>query len=189
MVTGEWTISLHLAIFFELFWLDLFPVGTYIPPNASISLLLSLGVARYFAMDTSAMLAVPMALSLPASMLSSKMEHWQRRMQDKGYNTVVNWGRKINKQDDVAPTGRVVAVSLLQQFAINIVFFCACLLVLIGTIKLISLVLGYLPVINSVTWPALWFVAALGAILSLRVRRSYLVCLFSLLAVLVSTLF
>ncbi len=137
-------------------------------------MLLVLGVSRYFGIDQAALLAVPIMISLPAALLSAKVEYWQRRMQASGYNRIIRWGRKGEESD---AAGRVILLSLFQILALHVVFLCACLLVLIGTIWAMSWYLGHLPVINGVTWLHLWFVAGIGGIMSLRVRRSYVLFL------------
>lgn len=174
LLTGEWGLAASLAIFFELLWLDLFPAGTYIPPNAGASMLLTLGVARYFGIDQASLLAVPMVISLPASMLSSKMEYLQRHMQNKSYNRILQWARMPRSANE---PGNVIAFSLLQQALFHAMFFSVALLVLIGTIKVMYWYIGHLPSIARVTWLHLWFFAAIGGVLSLRVRAAYLVFL------------
>ncbi|UZP69125.1 PTS sugar transporter subunit IIC [Desulfovibrio mangrovi] len=180
VATGEWALAIHVAIFFELIWLDLFPAGTYIPPNAVASMLLTLGVSRYFNIQDASLLAFPMLVSLPAALLASRIEYWQRKMQNAGYNRLIQWGRK--DVEDSEP-GRILFRSLLQSFVMHVAFFCLCQLVLIGTIRGLSWYLGHLPVINGVEWLHLWFVAGLGGVMSLRVRRSYFVFALGLVSI------
>lgn len=45
LFTGQWMPAIHLAIFFELFWLDKFFIGSYIPPFAGFPLMLLLPLA------------------------------------------------------------------------------------------------------------------------------------------------
>ncbi len=182
LCTGEWQLAMSMALFYELFWLDLFPAGTYIPPNSAASLLLGIGVAHYYGISAPTSLAVPMLLSLPAALVAAKLEHWQRRSQNAGYNRLIWWGRHLEENNT---PGAVLFWSLVQLAVIHALFISVCLLVLIGTINLMALYIGHLPTVPGVGWPHLWFGAAIGGILSLRVPRSYLVFLLCLLCVMV----
>lgn len=180
LATGEWALAANVAIFFELFWLDLFPAGTYIPPNSVASMLLTIGVSHYFGIHEAPVLVIPMLISLPTALLFSKVEYWQRKMQNHGYNTLIQWGRK---NADVNIPGEIILRSLIQLVVIHAIFFSICLLVLIGTINAMSYYIGHLPVVQSISWMHLWFIAGIGGAMSLRVRRSYVVFLICLLGV------
>jgi PTS system mannose-specific IIC component len=169
-----------VSIFFELIWLDLFPAGTYIPPNAVAPMLLTLGVSSYFNIQDATMLALPILVSMPAALLASRIEYWQRKLQNAGYNRIIHWGRK--DAEDSVP-GRVLMQSLAQSFIMHILFFCVCQLVLILTIRGLSWYLGHLPAISGLGWMHLWFAAGIGGVMSLRVRRSYVVFLLCLVCV------
>ncbi|MFV0347535.1 MAG: PTS sugar transporter subunit IIC [Halodesulfovibrio sp.] len=180
LITGEWALAIHVSIFFELIWLDLFPAGTYIPPNAVAPMLLTLGISHYFNVQDAPTLAFPILVSLPAALLAARIEYRQRKMQNAGYNRIIHWGRK--DAEDSVP-GRVVVRSLVQSFVMHALFFCLCQLVLIVTIKGLSWYMGHLPAIPGIGWMHLWFAAGIGGVMSLRVRRSYVVFLLCLVCV------
>jgi len=50
LFSGQKDISLNLGIFFELLWLDLFPAGTFIPPQSVYAVLLTLSISYIFAL-------------------------------------------------------------------------------------------------------------------------------------------
>lgn len=181
MLTGEWTVSLYLSIFFELLWLDLFPVGTYIPPNAIFPLLLTLCASRYFSVNSPELLVIPLAISLPAAMLGAQIESFQRRSRNRSYNRLIRWGRSavdarlLRTFPERNSPGVLITVSLLQIFLLHFIFFSAYMLVLIGTIRLISAHSGHLPVVYGVTWVHIWLVGIIGCVLSLRLPRSWVV--------------
>ena len=186
LISGEWSLAIHLAIFYELFWLDLFPAGTYIPPNAFASMVLTIGVAQYFGVQSASQLVVPMAIGLPAALLGAKVEYWQRKLQNAGYNKLIHWGRRAEVTDI---SGTAILRSLVQLFLLHLAFIAVCMLVLIGTINVISWYLGHLPVIPNIEWAHLWFAACIGGVLSLRVQRSYLVFIvFLMVAVLLGSI-
>lgn len=143
-------------------------------------MLLTLGVSSYFNIQDATMLAFPMLVSMPAALLASRIEYWQRKMQNAGYNRIIHWGRR--DEEDSVP-GKVLVQSLAQSLILHALFFCLCLLVLIVTIKGLSWYLGHLPAISGVGWMHLWFAAGIGGVMSLRVRRSYVVFLLCLVCV------
>ncbi|WP_273192571.1 hypothetical protein [Oleidesulfovibrio alaskensis] len=188
VITGEWELSLSLAIFFELLWLDLFPAGTYIPPNAVGCLLLTIAATDYFGLRTPEEVAVPALLSLPAAFISARLEYMHRTMQDKAYNRALGWGRGGARRvasgiEEMPPFGMLVWNASLQLLLLQAGFFLAALLVLIGTISGLSSLLGHLPYIQGAEWPALWFVSTVGGVLAVRIPRAYAlfaatICLF-----------
>jgi mannose PTS system EIIC component len=76
---------------------------------------------------------------------------------------------------------------LLQTLGLNFVFFFTYLLVLISTISIAYDVYGSIIECSGVTWSYLWFFAALGGVLSLRVRHAYYSFFFFLFAVVLIT--
>ncbi|MFV0422838.1 hypothetical protein [Oleidesulfovibrio sp.] len=187
-MTGEWEFSLKLAVFFELLWLDLFPAGTYIPPNVVACLLLTIAGSEYFGLRSSEEIAVPLLLSLPAAFISSKIEYIHRAMQDKSYNRALSWGRAgrgaaFAGDRETAPYGMIIWKATGELLAMQAVFFMLSLLVLIGTIIGLSSLMGHLPFIEGVSWNSLWFVSAVGGVLAVRIPRAYAIfiatcCLF-----------
>lgn len=185
VMTGEWGLSMHLAIFLELFWLDLFPAGTYIPPNAIISLLLSLTIAGHFGLESAGQLAIPLLLTLPAALTGAQVEYLHRRRRNQQYTDLLHWGRgagRVDKGD--APLWRIMVRSLGELFVLNLGLFCAWLLVLAGTISMLADGVGYLPSVPGISWGHVWSVGAMGAMLALRLRRAYV--LFALVLLVAS---
>ncbi len=105
-MTGQWELALKLAVFFELIWLDLLPVGTCIVPNGTAPMLLCLAAGESFGLQSAEEMALPMLLSLPAACMSAKLEHIQRWRQDRVYNKALSWGRGEGQHaEGVAPLG------------------------------------------------------------------------------------
>ncbi|EGY27255.1 hypothetical protein DA2_0473 [Desulfovibrio sp. A2] len=182
-MTGEWGLSMHLAIFLELLWLDLFPAGTYIPPNSIITLLLTLAVAGHFGLESAGQLAIPVLLALPAALTGAHVEYLHRRWRNQQYTDLLHWGRVAEhpgKGD--SPLWRIMVRSLGELFALNLGLFCVWLLVLVGTIELMSNYIGHLPAVPGIAWGHVWFVGAMGGMLALRLRRAYAAFALALLA-------
>ena len=68
LITGQFLPVLPLAVFFELFWLDLFPVGSYIPPFPAFPFLVILSVVTMFP-------AMPMPLLLTLLLVALPLAH------------------------------------------------------------------------------------------------------------------
>lgn len=179
-ITGEWQMALSLAVFHELLWLDLFPAGTYIPPNGVLSLLLCLVVAGRFNLSSPDLLAVPLLLVLPAALCGAQLEYLLRKRENRQYNAILHWGRQP-AMDQTLPSG-IVRSSLLWHGLAQFCMFVAWSLVLDVTIRVFAAAFGYIPRVNGVLWGHLWFVAGLGGLLALRIRRAYVVFGFSLAA-------
>lgn len=187
MATGEWGLALPAAIFFELFWLDLFPIGTYIPPNGGASLLSTLAVASFFSLQVPSQLALPIVLSLPVALVSAYLEQFLRKQHDANHNKLLKLSTPDETVDEQKFLKKIIQKALLQTAAVNFAFFSVYLLVLISTISLIYSVHGAIVECPGVTWSYLWFFAALGGVLSLRIRPAYYSFFFFLCAVVVIT--
>ncbi len=173
LLTGHYQLGLGVGLFFELFWLDQIPAGTYIPPNTVFSTLLTLGLADYFLLLQPSELLLPLALSLPMALVGARLEYLQRRWQDAGYNSLLHWMRLADGRRNPRHPERLILTSVLQQLALNLAVFTVGILVLIEVVAVMRPMVGAYLRSFPITWPHLWFVAALGGILALRLNRSY----------------
>lgn len=172
-----------MGIFFELFWLDQIPAGTYIPPHTVLSAFLVLSLIYYFEMTTPAEIVYPILLSLPMALLGAKIEYFQRRWQDGGYNNLLHWARMPARRRNPDHPKRLVRFSVLQQLCMQFGFFIVAVLALAGALILLQSYEEPAALASGLRWPHLWFVAAIGGLLALRMRRSYAILLCSLLGV------
>ncbi len=178
--------ALPLAIFFELFWLDLFHVGTYVPPNGVFSLLAMLFLAGRLHIADAPDLAFPMALSLPLAILGARLETWQRKLDTLGYNRVIDAGSSYALLS--AATSRAVLSSISQIFLFSFLAFTAGTAVFYLLIWMFRLFLPDLPASSAPTWPVLWLIASGGGILALRIRWAF-ATFWAGLAILLASLF
>lgn len=185
-VTGDWQLALSLAVFHELLWLDLFPAGTYIPPNGVLSLLLGLVLAGRFGLTSPDQIAVPLLLTLPAALSGAQLEYLLRKRANRQYNEILHWGRQAVDGD--SPFAGMTRSALSTHALAQGLLFLAWSLVLDITIHLFVAFIGYIPHVNGIVWGHLWFVAGLGGLLALRVRRAYYVYAVSLAAGVVAVL-
>ena len=71
--TGEFSL-LMAAVFFELLWLDLFYVGTYVPPDNLFSYLLFAPLMLVFGLSQPQDLCIIMLACLPFAAMAGKLE-------------------------------------------------------------------------------------------------------------------
>lgn len=165
--------ALSLALFYELFWLDLFPAGTYMPPNALFPMLCVFTFMKSLPDPDITTLFLPVILTLPLAFLGSCVENRQREWQVVGYNHVILALRSGGAMGGAA--GRSVLFSLIQLFFMN---FCAFSIVTAGVffaLKGLQLWQGQPLSFTHASWPLLWVIGCLGGLLGLRIRRNYLV--------------
>jgi len=167
---------LSAGIFFELLWLDLFPAGTYIPPQALMSLAATLTILACLPdadMRTTALIVIA---TLPLAYLGAWVEQLHRKRQNVRYNQLLNWNRG-GSTCAFAPH-RLTISALTEIFLLNFLLFMCCVLPLLAGLRLLQpwVVNGQQP-----SWPMLWIGACVGAILALRLRKAYALAAASLI--------
>ncbi|MBT8763409.1 hypothetical protein KFV02_05635 [Desulfohalobiaceae bacterium Ax17] len=171
-ITGEWSVSLNLAIFFELFWLDLFPAGTFIPPQSLFSTFASITLIHILNLNLIEEIFFAMILTIPLALFGSWLEGRQREWQNKSYNQLLKRCRRGYQNENKFCPGKLISGSILQILTINIVFAYLSIHFLIFIYEKIAPIL---PRNSFLAWPYLWIFASIGGILSLRIRRAYAV--------------
>lgn len=171
LFSGNWEVSLGVAIFYELFWLDLIPAGSYIPPNSSISTLIALGLVNYFGLSLPSQLVWPLLMSIPMALIARELEAYQRRLQNNSYNALLHWARSAHPIEHLPE--RLIHASLLQLLIMNFVLFSFGLLALIGCYTILQEHLPADYLVFPFSWGWLWILAAVGGLLSLRLRPAY----------------
>jgi len=187
LLSGNVPLAVSLALVFELFWLDLIPAGTFIPPNTAAANLAAQCLVTVFEFNTPAEAVFPILLSFPLAWLGSRVEQIQRRWQDNGYNILQNW-LKPGRSETYAP-GRLVRRAVFQNLTANFFFF-------LLTVTLIMVLTSWLlshgllrPPAGMFTWGHLWITATLGGLLALRVPGAYVVVALGAFGVAVCSLF
>ncbi|SDB50122.1 PTS system, mannose-specific IIC component [Desulfonatronum thiosulfatophilum] len=174
-VTGHWETALPAAVFFELFFLDLFPIGTYIPPHGPFALLTTLALAHTFDISQPPAIFMLMLLCLPMAFLGSKLEHAHRRRQNVEYTRML-LSTRSGREHSVAMSS-LVGKSFFPLCMLNLVVFVLVMALLVPlTDWLLHHVRGRVLVL-PITWPMIWMLGTIGALLSLRSRRVYAILL------------
>lgn len=173
--TGDFSTPVAVGVFFELFWLDQIPAGTYIPPNSVLSTFLCLSLCEYFKLSQPGEIVYPLVLTMPMAVLGAKLEYQQRRWQDGGYNSLLHWSRMPGHRRHPHKPERLVLFSLVQLVALNLALFTLGLLAILGILLLLGLDDKAAMLDLPLGWAHLWFLAAIGGLLALRVKRSYII--------------
>jgi len=175
-IFGDMGTSLSVALFFELFWLDLIPAGTYIPPNSVAPTLAALSLTRALDLSTPSQALFAIVLSVPLARLFSRVEDFQREYEDKAF---ARFQGALGKSGAVFAPGALVLRSIADMAVINGIVFClvlTALTVLASFLapRLLPLTAGY-----PVSWAQIWLLGSLGAVFSLRYRPAYAALLVS----------
>jgi PTS system mannose-specific IIC component len=184
LVTGELT-AVYAAIFFELAWLDLFYVGTYVPPNAMLGYLVYLPLTLCFNLQIPQHSLLLLILCLPLPALGAKVEIWQRtRYGALAYHALVN---AVNSEHNIAGVLNkvinryiacwIIIAAALYFFCSGFMFFALWLLGVFlqawpaywfANAHLVYDPYNLTSVINN--WGPIWAAGSIGALLSLRIR-------------------
>ncbi|MDL2207308.1 hypothetical protein LJB82_01125 [Desulfovibrio sp. OttesenSCG-928-M16] len=171
LVTGDMMPAVPLAIFFELFWLDLFHLGGFIPPMAAFPYLLLLALAAHFGWTSPTELAFPLAASLPLAHIVTLYEYLLRKRQGRSSDLL------LLKAGGHEPLGRLPGLMVYKASF----YYVAVGLALFAALYWLCLHLFNLPLVRrnvffplNVDWAVLYAIAAIGALLSLRIRKVYL---------------
>ncbi|MDK2920844.1 MAG: mannose system component [Desulfonauticus sp.] len=166
LFSGQKDISLNLGIFFELLWLDLFPAGTFIPPQSVYAVLLTLSISYIFALKNISQLWALIIITNLFSYICVFIESQSRLQDNLSYNKLL---KRIKSKDDLKLSS-IIRMSIFRSIVYNFIFFYLSLIVIFNFYKTI---LPFIPEIKFINWNVLWIVAAIGSILSLRIQKSY----------------
>lgn len=172
LLTGEYTTSLYIAIFFELFWLDLIPVGMFIPPHLTAATFSALSLSTFLGYENPSQMVFIFFASMPLAWFGAKVEGMLRNRERVSYNKLLNWAR--NPESDVVPTQLVVR-SAVRTFAVAGSLFYISTLVLYFTFQTVAQVYPTLFTSVRISWPHLWIAASIGGLMALRLKRANII--------------
>ena len=179
LLTGDLALALSISVFFELVWLDLFPAGTYIHPNALSSVFLSVFLCQAFNLTTPSEAIIPLLLGGLSGEINARLESLHRIRNNKAFTRLIKWARSRHA-DDAATPGRLIINAISIIFAVNFVYFLCIEILGIGIIRLLRLLLeqadlGSYIIVPGMEWGHFWMAGLLGAILAIRYNRGYIV--------------
>jgi PTS system mannose-specific IIC component len=162
--------ALPLALFFELFWLDLIPIGSYVPPMPGFPYLILLALSSAMSWTEPTALAFPLAVTMPLAYVIPVLEYRQRNWQKHASTKFIALAETPRPLESFP--GRLILRSCLQQAGGGLLVF---VLAYASTHYIFSLAYddgrGLIPL--DVDWSILYAIAAIGALLSLRIKRAY----------------
>ncbi|WP_284692240.1 PTS sugar transporter subunit IIC [Desulfobaculum bizertense] len=170
LIFGDLHLALSVSAVFELFWLDLIPAGTFIPPNTAISNLAALSTIYFLGLTSPDQAVVPIIVAMPLSWVVARLEHVQRYWQNSSYNALLRDVKSASKKYSPA---RFVRKSIIQSVALYFVIFEACAIGLIVIMSLLRLHGFHVLPQHQLGWGHLWMAASFGPLLSLRLTRAY----------------
>lgn len=186
LLHGEAEVCLGVALFFELFWMDLFPAGTFIPPQMTAATLAALGLALRFGLHAPAEALAAILAAMPLAILGAWLEGLLREGQNASFNELL--AMADGPALAFAP-GRLVRQGALRYVAVNLVAFAVAfsiLLLLFGI--LLPMGLGRAMEVLPLEWWQLWFAGSIGGLLSIRFRMGYVIFGVAVVAVALLTM-
>lgn len=112
--------------------------------------------------------ALILVASLPLAYLGAWVEQRYRKRQNLSYNKLILWNRR--GVSHAFTPDRLIIQATAETFAMHFALFMACSLALLSCIRLAQPLLAGGP---QPGWPMLWIAAGAGALLALRMRKSY----------------
>lgn len=164
-----------VAIFYEILWLDLFPAGTYVPPNGTLSVFLVLALAyvldnageytlvsqaslaespeNFASFLSPATLFVPLVLAMPAAKCASRLESYVRHLSDTRYDQLLSWlegkqaeaGELAKVNSMESHPKKLIITALFQSILVYMATFVLCFFVLFITFYCITILWGQFP--------------------------------------------
>ncbi len=166
--TSNWQEPIYIGIFFECFWLDTFPAGTYRPPQQTFAAFFTMLIVQYLGLTRVGSILPLLILALPLTSLMNRLEAWIRTMENVGYRR--SW-EQVHGRDGPYRPEVLVRGSLLKSAALNMAAFA--LFCGITTAAYEGL-LKFRPVpLPDLTWGHVLIGALAAGFLSLRSRRIY----------------
>ncbi|WP_460139117.1 PTS sugar transporter subunit IIC [Salidesulfovibrio brasiliensis] len=172
LVTGRFETCMAVAIFFELFWLDLLPVGTFIPPHLTAAAFAALALTIWFDVVNASKVLIILFACMPLAWLGAQLEGVQRMREKKSYNLLLNWSRKPDRAE---LPGKLILRSALAYFSYSFVLFYLIMIVYVHGLEYLLPKLSPLLSGLKITWAHLLIAATLGGVMALRLRRAYAV--------------
>lgn len=146
------------------------------PPFGSLSFLLLFPLAMHFSLNQPGELLLPLILVMLTAYLGAFLERSLRIHENRLVDRVESWcsGDGLT----LAPAGAVLRVMLLRAF-LQFLLFALCYALLFCLLSVLT-TRQALPRLALLSWPMLYAAALMGAVLSLRTRRAYMVLFGSL---------
>ncbi len=171
LLSGDMALAISVSLIFEMLWLDLVPIGSYIPPGRAVTGL-ALGLISIFNLHTAQEIILPVLLVLPVSRATVWIEKIMRRWYNKKFKTLHNWLQ--SGQESVYRPGLLIGQSLVQSFMVYLAFFSISLFLLMIFMDRVVMRENLILYMPQVSFNHLFLGAAIGGLLALRIVKSYI---------------
>lgn len=171
LISGDWYVALGVGVFFELFTIDIIPVGTVVSPNALFPLFWIFCVSAALDIVHPAALGMVVLISLPLMQVGGYMEKRHRAWQIRSYTQVLDDFRKDRSLGTVA--GKRIIHSMGQLFTANFLLFLLAGSFFYCFYAALAAVCGGIPLLPLESWGIFWFIGVLGAFLAIRTKPGY----------------
>lgn len=176
---------LPAGIVLELVWLDVVPLGSVVPPLNFLSFWLFVPLCLHYRWTTPEALILPLFLALGCAYAGSWLERRLRVCHDTGLEPVQRWLAVAGAGQSPC---RLTYKAIGQRFIVHMLLYAGlALLYMQGVAWLYAR--NWLPVAVGLTWPMVYAVAAVGAVLSLRTQRAYILLGFLLVLIVLHVFF
>ncbi len=160
-------------------WLDVLPMGSIIQPFAGMAFLLLFPLCTIFGWTQPGILLLPLVLCMVAAHLGALCELRYRISRNSLLETIPEGtvdtaSRTPEELCLYCLTGRMIWHGLLYMGCYFVISF----------VVVFLLNEGMYPVLPVLRWPFVYALATIGAVLSLRDRRAYVVCAMGFAAIL-----
>ncbi len=183
-ITGEWTMSMSIAIFFELGWLDQIPTGTYIPPHLTAATVAALALSSGLGLTLPSEIFVVILASIPLAWVGRRGEAALQERNSYIYDRSMLW---VRSQDSTPFPTQLIYRAMAWTFLTSLIVF---FVFILGLHFILDLILPYIATLLSglnVSWSHLWMGASIGGLLALRIRRAYAMCVATVVLVVLFT--
>lgn len=193
--TDLWDVALPLGITLELLWLDIVAMGSIIQPFGGMAFLLLFPLCATLSWTQPGVLLLPLVLCMVAAHIGAYCELRYRIQQNCLLDMVA---RMLAREGDTGKADNPVEQAtedqeeniperLLHQCFVGRILWHA--LLYLASYAILCLVVSTLidwniyPVLPNLQWVFVYALATIGAILSLRQRRAYILCGLSILVI------
>lgn len=170
------SLAFSLGIITELCWLDIIAMGSIVPPYASLSFLLAFPLCRHFELLCAGQVILPLLFALFAASLAAWFERYQRNT----HNSLEDTAIQACQSGSVFAPGWVIMSVGWQRALGHVLLYSLCFSAIAGALTVLKACDAMLA-LEGVTWPTLYTLALLGAVLALRTRQACMILAGSLL--------
>ncbi len=162
---------LGIGVFFELLFLDLLYVGTYVPPQTLFPFMSCLVLGFFFQLDTPEYLTFIIVICLPLAYLGAMTEQRLRRAHNRWHGKIIKASVNLKALEGVSR--RSIRSAAFRSLFMALALFSGCTALLLTVLKIWQGVFGNLPIVAWIDWHYLITAAAIGGILALRIRWAF----------------